>query len=133
MKRALAAAAALFLLINSACTPKELDDAFFTACTSVPVADAGFQLYAAGGKVKADVISAEQTAVAGAQAICNGPRPQDVNAAIAAVSRAITAISKATVEARAQAAAADAAARAAARAKAKARAEAKAKAQAAPK
>jgi hypothetical protein len=104
MKRAFIAAAAACLLLGAvACTPGQINDTFTAVCTSVPVADAGFQIYASSGKVKKSVMDAERTSVAAAQAICNGARPADVNTSIAAVSRAVTAIAEATRAAKAQA------------------------------
>lgn len=91
------------LVAVAACTPGELDDGFAIACQSVPLADAGFQLYASTGKVKASVIAIEKQAVAAAQGVCTGPRPADTKTAVAAVQRAVTAIINATAQARAQA------------------------------
>lgn len=92
--------AASVALLLGACT---LEDTFANACAGVPIADAGFRIYAQHEKVSRDVKQAEKKAVAAAQAVCDGPRPKDVPSAIAAVSRAIAAIADATRKAKAQA------------------------------
>lgn len=100
MRNLLLASAIAFPVL--ACTPQQQDDTYAIVCASVSVADSGFQIYAAGGKVSAKVMTAEHNAVVAAQAVCSGPRPADVATAIAAVQRALTAIANATAQARAQ-------------------------------
>lgn len=103
MNNVLRAAAMASAIALSACTTAEKDDSFAVACASVSVADAGFQLYAATGRVSAKTIEKERVAVAAAQAVCSGPRPADVRTSMAAVQRALTAIIEATRQARVQA------------------------------
>lgn len=103
MRSEVAILAVCSALAVGACTPQQQDDSFAIACTAVPLADAGFQLYAASGKVSQSVIDIERSAVVGAQAVCNGPRPADVKSSIAAISRALSAIASATARARVEA------------------------------
>lgn len=84
------------------CTPQQLDDTFAIACTAVSTADAGFQIYATTGKVSASTIERERKAVLAAQTVCSGPRPQNVQQALAAVNQALAAIATATAAARAE-------------------------------
>lgn len=91
------------ILFLAACTPQQQDDTYAIVCSGVSLADSAFQIYATTGKVSARVIENERKAVAAAQAVCSGPRPTDVRAALAAVQRALTAIAEATREARQQA------------------------------
>lgn len=87
----------------AACTPADKDDTYAIACASIPTADALFQVYASTGKVKQSLIDAERQAIAAAQAICNGPRPTNVQQSITAVNRAATAILQLIAQAKAQA------------------------------
>lgn len=103
MKRIVIAGAVACLLATAACTPKDLDDTFAQVCASVPLADAGFRIYASNAKVSRDVKQAEKQAVAAAQAVCAGGRPTDVASALVAVTDAMAAIAKATKKAKVQA------------------------------
>lgn len=103
MNKPLAALVAVALLVLPACSARDMDNAFAGLCNAVPIADAGFQYYASTGKVSASVIRSEARAVAAAQAVCNGPRPTNVQSAMAAVRAAIVAIAAETAKARAQA------------------------------
>lgn len=98
IKRLVMIAAVGGLLVG--CTAADKDDTFATMCATVSAADVAFNLYAATGKVRQSVVDAERKAVAGVQAVCSGPRPQDTRTAIAAVSRALTAIATETARAR---------------------------------
>jgi hypothetical protein len=91
------------LLLGLGVSACDLDDGFAIACTAVSTADAGFQIYASTGKVSLSTIKTERKAVAAAQAVCSGPRPQNVQEALAAVNRALAAIATATRKARSEA------------------------------
>lgn len=94
----------LVVLALAACTSADRDDTYAIACSSIPTADALFQVYAGTGKVSASLVADEQAAIAGAQAICSGPRPANVKSALAAVNRAATAILGYIAKAKTQAA-----------------------------
>lgn len=100
MRRLLIAAATALTLAG--CTTAQKDDTFAIVCAGVSTADIGFQLYANSGKVSAQIVRNEARAVAAAQAVCNGPRPDNVAQALAAVQRALTSIADATKQARVQ-------------------------------
>lgn len=95
--------ALIAVLAFGACTPQQQDDTYAIVCASIPVADQAFQIYAASGRVSANVIANEQLAVAAAQSVCNGPRPADTRTAVAAVQRAMSSILASTKAARTQA------------------------------
>lgn len=94
---------AVIALTLASCTTAEKDDAFFIACASIPAADALFQSYVASGKVSAAVIENERTAVAAAQAACNGPRPSDSKTAALYVQRIMTSVLSSIAQAKRQA------------------------------
>jgi hypothetical protein len=100
MRRLLIAAALSLPLAGCGGGESPSDDPLARTCMTISTAELAFNVFASTQNVRQSTVDAVRKAVAAAQAVCNGPRPTNPQAALLAAQRALQAVADETRRAR---------------------------------